>query len=450
MPYMFPNSQYVPKANRLSTWKCSSWVAARQTNPYPNIVLPVMALVCTRGPLHRKTSGLHPLSWATSSWEILQENTGVKPSNMFLACFLHLFAEYQKCLFGSTSLERIRVCLPEVCGRFTGLNRAWIYFCIFVVFIFVFFGLASFSFSIGFPSFSSLFLCFPLVFVGVPCFSIVFPACSSLCLCFSFGFRWLSLFLSIGFASSYVFIGFLVFSWFLCVFILVFLHVFLFLMFSTGFWFYCIFLSVLLFLPWICFIWFHLSLVVLHIPDFLFLPPLVFVHCPHSFLLQHIWLLLVLVVVVVGVVVVVVVVGGGGGGGGGCCCCLGLFCELTGSVFVNDVAVLLSLNQRAAGGQPLEKAGGGSGREGAAPPPAMRFMLLVVVCVVVCVRLLLLFLLIEAMLYLKNVVVFKKMFVAFVALPLLLLFLICLFAMDLALLLFRSHPNSLYSYGLHR
>ena len=38
------------------------------------------------------------------------------------------------------------------------------------------------------------------------------------------------------------------------------------------------------------------------------------VHCPHSFLLQRIWLVLV-------VVVVVVVVGGGGGG----CCCFGTF-----------------------------------------------------------------------------------------------------------------------------
>ena len=43
-----------------------------------------------------------------------------------------------------------------------------------------------------------------------------------------------------------------------------------------------------------------------------FFPALVFIHCPHSFLLQLIWLVLLLVVVVV-------VVGGGGGGGGGCC-----------------------------------------------------------------------------------------------------------------------------------
>ena len=86
---------------------------------------------------------------------------------------------------------------------------------------------------------------------------------------------------------------------------------------------------------------FPLSLVVLHISDFF--PPLVFVHCPHSCLLQHTWLLLV-----------VAVVGGGGGGGGGCCR-LGLFCELTAAAFVNDVAVLLSLNQRAEAKKPKAK-----------------------------------------------------------------------------------------------
>ena len=74
---------------------------------------------------------------------------------------------------------------------------------------------------------------------------------------------------------------------------------------------YCIFLIVLLFFSWICFIGFPVSLVFY---GFLtsscilwFFPALVFVHCPHSFLLQLMWLVLV------------VVVGGGG------CCCFGAF-----------------------------------------------------------------------------------------------------------------------------
>ena len=80
---------------------------------------------------------------------------------------------------------------------------------------------------------------------------------------------------------------------------------------------YCIFLIVLLFLPWICFIGFPVSLVFFTSPCILwFFPALVFVHCPHSFLLQLICLVLV---------VVVVVGGGGGGGGGGGCCCFGTF-----------------------------------------------------------------------------------------------------------------------------
>ena len=80
---------------------------------------------------------------------------------------------------------------------------------------------------------------------------------------------------------------------------------------------YCMFLIVLLFLPWICLIGFPVSLVFLHLPVYyVFFPALVFVHCPHSFLLQLICLVLV---------VVVVVGGGGGGGGGGGCCCFGTF-----------------------------------------------------------------------------------------------------------------------------
>ena len=86
------------------------------------------------------------------------------------------------------------------------------------------------------------------------------------------------------------------------------------------------------------------------------------------------------------------------------------------TMLVNDAAVLLSLHEVAAGGQPLKKAGGGARGEGAAPPPAMRSMLLVVVCVR-----LLLSLLIDTMLSLK-----KPSFVAFVALLLLPFFKCCL------------------------
>ena len=76
------------------------------------------------------------------------------------------------------------------------------------------------------------------------------------------------------------------------------------------------------------------------------------------------------------------------------------------TMLVNDVAVLLSLNEIAAGGRPLKNAGEGARGEGAAPPPAMRSMLFVVVCV--C---LLLPLLVDTMLSLK-----KPWFAAFVAL----------------------------------
>ena len=89
-------------------------------------------------------------------------------------------------------------------------------------------------------------------------------------------------------------------------------------MFSIGFLvLYCILLTVVLFLPWMCFIGFPVSLVVLHLPVYcVFFRALVFVHCPHSFLLQLIGLALV---------VVAVVVGGGGGGCCCCCCCFGTF-----------------------------------------------------------------------------------------------------------------------------
>ena len=92
------------------------------------------------------------------------------------------------------------------------------------------------------------------------------------------------------------------------------------------------------------------------------------------------------------------------------------------TMLVNDAAVLLSLHEVAAGGQPLKKLGGARG-ESAAPPPAMRSMLLVVVCVR-----LLLSLLIDTMLSLK-----KTSFVAGVAL-LLLPFFQVLFAFALPLL----------------
>ena len=55
-------------------------------------------------------------------------------------------------------------------------------------------------------------------------------------------------------------------------------------------------------------------------------------------------------------------------------------CDGTATVLVNDVAVLLSLNEPAAGWSTIKKAGGGRLGEGAAPPPAMRSILLIVVC----------------------------------------------------------------------
>ena len=79
------------------------------------------------------------------------------------------------------------------------------------------------------------------------------------------------------------------------------------------------------------------------------------------------------------------------------------------TMLVNDVAVLLSLHEVAAGGPAIKKGGWGARGEGAAPPLAMRSMLLVVVCV----RLLLL-------LWSDTMLSFKKpSFVAFVALLLL-------------------------------
>ena len=133
---------------------------------------------------------------------------------------------------------------------------------------------------------------------------------------------------SIGFASfRYVFIGFIAFSSFLCVFLLYFFSCFPVSCIFHGFFRFilhfphCFVVFTLDMFHWFsCFIGCLASSCVLW-----FFPALVFVHCPHSFLLQRIWLVLVLLVVVV-----VVVVGGGGGaagagGGGGCCCCFGTF-----------------------------------------------------------------------------------------------------------------------------
>ena len=88
----------------------------------------------------------------------------------------------------------------------------------------------------------------------------------------------------------------LCFPWFFG-FILHFPHCFVVFTLDVFHWFSCFIAC----LTSSCILWFFLALV--------------FVHCPHSFLLQLIWLVLV--------VVVVVVVGGGGGGGG--CCCFGTF-----------------------------------------------------------------------------------------------------------------------------
>ena len=249
-----------------------------------------------------------------------------------------------------------------------------------------------FSFSVWL-AFPSVFLCFPSVFVGFPCFSIVFPAFSSLCLCCPSGFRWLSLF----------------FRWFCFVFLtfsLVFLHfpdfsVFLF-SFPSCFPVSCVFLFFVLLYFRHCSFAFTLDM--LHVfPCFIgcltsswIFPPVAFVHCLHTFLLQHIWhgccLLLLLVVDVVAVLV------------------CSVSWRLTATVLVNDVAALLSLNEVAAGGQPLKEAGGGRG-EGAAPPPQC-----VPCCSVLFVcALLLLLLVVETLLSLKKAVVCSFCCIAIVA-----------------------------------
>ena len=182
--------------------------------------------------------------------------------------------------------------MVEPCGTFKVVKGLGFYFffgmffcfsvwlafpCVFHCFSFIF--LTCPLFSVGFPWFSlffhwfyfisSFFRCFPLVFLGFPCFfplfclhfphfPLVFHLVFVSCLCSSIGFA----------SFRYVFIGFIAFSSFLCAFLtLVFFHVFLLLVFSIGFLvLYCILLTVLLFLPWMCFIGFPVSLVVLHLP----------------------------------------------------------------------------------------------------------------------------------------------------------------------------------------
>ena len=142
--------------------------------------------------------------------------------------------------------------------------------------------------------------------------------------------------------------------------------------------FYCIFLIVLLFLPWVCFICFPFLLAVVYTCSWIFVFPLFFLHrflfifltLPCCDIIGCCLLLLLLVIV-----------------GNCCCCCFGLLCELTATVFVNDVAVLVPLNEPAARGPTIYK------------NPAMRSMLFIVVCM----RLLLL-LFIGTMLSLKTVV----------------------------------------------
>ena len=150
-----------------------------------------------------------------------------------------------------------------------------------------------------FPHFSVVFHRFSLVFLGFPCFFHCFACISSLFHCFA-SFRC-------------VFIGLIAFSSFLCVFYFNFLSCFAASCVFHGFFGFilhfphCFVVFTLDMFHWFsCFIGFLASSCILW-----FFPALVFVHCPHSFLLQLMWLVLV----------VVVVVGGGGGG----CCCFGAF-----------------------------------------------------------------------------------------------------------------------------
>ena len=241
-------------------------------------------------------------------------------------------------------------------------KRAWIFSGIFFVFwdFFLFSGLASFSlrfplvflhfpyfcplFSIDFPCFSLVFhwfyfnfLIFPLFSIGFPWFSLFFHcfACiSSLFHCFA-SFR-------------YVFIGLIAFSSFLCVFLLQFSFMFsCFLCFPWVFWFYTAFSSL-----FCCFYLGYVSLVFLfHWFSYIFLYIMVF-SCIGFCSLSSLFSVATYMV-------------------GACCCCccwwwwwwlllfwcfhvfsVGWRLKATMTMLVNDAAVLLSLHEVAAGGQP--------------------------------------------------------------------------------------------------
>ena len=209
------------------------------------------------------------------------------------------------------------------------LKGAWIFLGIFFVFFWDFF---CFPVWLAFPCvfhwFSFIFLTCPLFSIDFPCFSLVFHWFYFNFLIFplfSIGFPWFSLVFLVFPLFCLHFLTFplfcfvsLRFHWFDCIFIIslrfftsIFFHVFLLLVFSMFFWFYTAFSSL-----FCCFYLGYVSLVFLfHWFSYIFLYIMVFscigifVHCPHSFLLQLMWLVLV-----------VVVVGGGGG-----CCCFGAF-----------------------------------------------------------------------------------------------------------------------------
>ena len=231
---------------------------------------------------------------------------------------------------------------------------------------FLFSGLASFSLrfplvflhfpylSFVFHRFSLFFIGFPLVLLQFPHFSVVFHRFSSVFL----GFPWFSLFfhcfacissLFHCFASfRYVFIGLIAFSSFLCVFLLQFSFMFsCFLCFPLFFWFYTAFSSL-----FCCFYLGCVSLVFLfHWFSYIFLYIMVF-SCIGFCSLSSLFSVATYVV-------------------GACCCCcwwwwwwllllfwcfhvfsVGWRLKAIVTMLVNDAAVLLSLHEVAAGGQP--------------------------------------------------------------------------------------------------
>ena len=209
-----------------------------------------------------------------------------------------------------------------------GLDFFWdlFFFCFFSVWL---------AFPCVFHWFSFIFLtcpCFPSVFRGFHCFSIGFTSFSSFVLLFSIGFPWFSLFFFHCFACI-----FLTFPWFsiwfsLVVFVLplvllrfvtfslVLLHfhnfsvLFNFSCFScfpascVFHWFFALsslFCCFYLGCVSLVFLFHWLSYIFLYIVVF---PALVFVHCPHAFLLQLIWLVLVQLLLFLVVVVVAALV----------------------------------------------------------------------------------------------------------------------------------------------